>query len=70
MHRTLVLFFVPPAGAIVFWIMGNAWIHVTEGAEPSKRTRGWLKLGFWGVLVFLYVAVIIIAVTGYRYNPR
>ena len=70
MHRLLVYLIAPPVGAGVFWIMGNAWIHATEGVEPSQRVKRWLNLGFWVVLVVSYVAVLIIAVTGYRYHPR
>jgi hypothetical protein len=46
---------IPPVMACAWWILSRGWAKGIQGPQVSDRTKKREKLGFWVLLILLYI---------------
>ncbi len=45
---------VPPIVTAIWWLLSSGWSNMTQGGDPTPRTKIWLSKGVWILLGLLY----------------
>jgi hypothetical protein len=66
-NYTLILFFWPPVGASVWWLLSQGWAKIVQGGTISQKTIKRQRTEFWVLLVAAYVLGIVIGTTQHKF---